>query len=116
MTTLIEAILEILDRLLINSNLYIVSDSLPHFSGYIDSEFRSMFVASYFSDRLGTRKSEILFDFIKIKNSGMFKKSVYIDDKEVNFKSPALSNTLTIKYQTPIKLKKELIKLGILNS
>ncbi len=111
-----EKIMVIIGNLLINSNLYIVSDSLPHFSDYIESNFHSIFVESYFSDRLGTRKSEMLFDVIKGKNPNMFKKSVYIDDKELHLKSPVLSNVLTIKYESPSQLNKELVKVGILKS
>ena len=111
-----EKILVILGNLLGISNLYIVSDSLPHFSDYIESNFHSIFVESYFSDRLGTRKSEMLFDIIKAKNPNMFKKSMYIDDKELPLKSPVLSNVLTIKYESPSQLNKELVKVGILKS
>ncbi|MDQ6990845.1 MAG: hypothetical protein Q9M11_03845 [Mariprofundaceae bacterium] len=109
-------VLLILNKLLGNSNLYIVSDSLPHFSDYIENNFYSMFNESYFSDRLGTRKSEMLFDIIKEKKSNIFKKSVYIDDKELNFKSPVLSNVLTIKYKSAAQLNKKLVEIGILKS
>jgi len=111
-----ESMLLTLNMLLGTSNLYIVSDSLPHFSDYIENNFHSMFVKCYFSDRLGTRKSEMLFDMIKETDPKIFEKSVYIDDNELNFKSSVLSNVLTIKYETVSLLNKELVKIGVIKS
>ena len=79
----------------------------------IAKEFQFIFEEMYFSDTLKSRKSEELFYKINMKNTELFQKSLYIDDKEEHFKIPEKLGALCIKFDSIEKLKKDFMELRI---
>jgi len=105
----------IINILLRKYMMYIISDSLPPFTAYIEDMYKEKFSRMYFSDKLKKRKSEGLFRLVQDINPDIFIDSVYIDDRKNYFDIVELTSSTTIQYDNPSQLYRKLIKLGLLN-
>lgn len=68
--------------------LYLISDSLPPYSDYIEAHLADFFVKLFLSDRVGLRKTNGLFEHAERAHPDLFARAVYIDDNEANLAYP----------------------------
>ncbi|WP_252178427.1 hypothetical protein [Endozoicomonas sp. 4G] len=75
-------ILNFLSELKRQYDIFLISDSLPSYTSFIREKYGHIFEKMFFSNELGCRKSDGLFETIIFKESDVFENSVYVDDKK----------------------------------
>lgn len=78
--------LRLVERLKRRYQVYLISDSLPPYSDFINLHYSPLFEQLFLSDRIGVRKSEGLFQQAQRACAHLYEQTIYIDDREKNLK------------------------------
>ncbi len=68
--------------------LFLVSNSLPPFSDYIENNLQFLFEKTYLSDREGFRKPDDMYIHILSLDQDFFNTAILVDDQELNLMVP----------------------------
>lgn len=93
--------------------VFLISDSLPPYSEYINEKFAHVFDGLFLSDRLGERKSGQLYDRAEGLHPGLFTRSVYIDDRAANLPGAVSRGAVGLLFKSPEALVEDLLLLGV---
>lgn len=81
--------LYILGKLAKCHELYLVSDSLPPYSDYVEAHLTPLFARLFLSDRVGLRKADGLFQYAEDAVPEFFAHAAYVDDNAANLAYPS---------------------------
>lgn len=106
--------LQLVKKLRRRYQVYLISDSLPPYSDYINLHYSSLFEQIFMSDRIGLRKAEGLFQQAKNSCHYLYDQAIYIDDREKNFallEDEGITGLLFSSYEV---LVEDLQKFGVI--
>jgi FMN phosphatase YigB (HAD superfamily) len=104
---------KLIEELSKTSNLYLISDSIPPFTKYIRDNFSNLFQEMFFSDEVGVRKINGLFQYVEQKHLSFFNNSIYIDDHKKYLIYPQSKGSTTILFTNYEKLIKSFTESGL---
>lgn len=105
--------LQLLERLKARYPVFLISDSLPPYSAYINKNLGHLFNGLFLSDQLGERKSGQLYERAQTLQPGLFEGSVYIDDRAANLPPAQALGAIGVLFTTPQALLADLRSLGV---